>query len=478
MRRLVAASVLLLTLLPRPAAAAVGTSCSFDAATATVTAIIGSGDAATLVRSGDEIWFGGAQCEAADVHNTDTIDIEAPDLGTTESLTISESGGAFVPGKTVEADGSDEIEIDVAMNDEPITIEGTPGDDEISAGRTGADLLTMDGHSDPEVNFSPDTHSTLKVLGGSGSDHLEILAHDGTLEGGPGHDTLVAGISEPAIYDGGAGRDIMTYPGSLEIIVHGATANSATIDRSGGTDTLVGLETIQGGDAGDFFIASDQGSHFVGGEGDDFFVGGAGEDLLVGGPDRDGFVAQGGDDTVRGGSGFDALSMQELSANVTVDFDAHTVGGQGSDVFGSIEKVIGSPRIDLFEGDPRTAHVRMIDGGGGRDTINLRAATRRQFILTVPADVVAVPSWVRVIVQDVRRIIGGPERDRIEVGEVDGAELHALFVGEGGRDRLVGGAHQDILLGGPGRDRLNGQGKRDTCDGGPGADVLVSCEIT
>jgi Ca2+-binding RTX toxin-like protein len=67
--------------------------------------------------------------------------------------------------------------------------------------------------------------------------------------------------------------------------------------------------------------------------------------------------------------------------------------------------------------------------------------------------------------------------DEIEVVEASGNELHALFFGEDGRDRLVGGAHDDILIGAPGIDRLNGQARRDTCVGGPGADVLRNCEI-
>jgi Ca2+-binding RTX toxin-like protein len=475
MRRLVALSILLVVLAPTSAHAAVGTSCSFDAGTATMTATIGSGDDVTLVRSGDEIWFNGSQCGTADVHNTDTINISAPDLTTTEALTISESGGGFQPGKTAEGDGSDEIEITVSMDEEPITIEGRPIDDEIYLGSTGADLLNDDG--DREVTFSPDTHSTLNLLGGAGADELEIVAHDGTVDGGPGRDTLLAGISQPATYDGGAGRDVMSYPGSEGYVVRGTAADAATVDRLGATDTLVGLETVDGGDGSDAFIASDEGSHYVGNGGNDLFAGGAGRDLLVGGPGSDTFYPLGGDDTVRAGSGIDTLTMQDSPGRLTVDFDTGTVTGEGSDTFGLIERIVGSQHADLFQGDPRVAHIYTMDGHGGHDTVDLRAATRRQFVFTVPTYTFAVPSWVRFVVQDVRTIKGSPNRDRIEVGEVAGVELHAHFYGEGGGDTLIGGAHRDILEGGPGADHLNGQGGRDICHGGPGDDVVLNCEV-
>src|SRR6476659_1990710 len=137
-----AISVITVWVAPGVAQASAATSCSFDAGTATVTAVIGSGENATLLRNGSAIEFGGSACGAATVTNTDQINIDLPDQTTTESLTISMANGAFAPGKTAEGDGSDEIEITCLVSaDEQLTFVGTGGDDTITVGFDGADLL-------------------------------------------------------------------------------------------------------------------------------------------------------------------------------------------------------------------------------------------------------------------------------------------------------------------------------------------------
>ena len=99
---LLIATTLLLTIIPRAASASAATSCSFDSSSATITATVGSGASATLERNVDAIWFNGAPCGAADVFNTDTIDLTAPDDTSQESVVISIAGGLFEPGKTAE----------------------------------------------------------------------------------------------------------------------------------------------------------------------------------------------------------------------------------------------------------------------------------------------------------------------------------------------------------------------------------------
>ncbi len=476
MRRILPAALLVLVLVPTPASAAVATSCSFDAGTATVTATIGSDASVTLERSGDEIWFDGSHCGTADVHNTDTIDITAPDAGPNVSLTISESGGAFVPGKTAEADGSDEIEIGAAMYDQPVTIEGRPVDDEISLGPNGADLLQEDGDTDREVTFSPNEQGTLNLLGGGGADELRIDAYDGTVEGGSGQDTLVAGISQPATYDGGPGHDVMTYPGLDQLIVRGTAADAATVERLAGTDTLVDLETIEGGHAADAFVASDAGNHFVGNGGNDLLIGGDGDDRFFGRSGNDVLAVFDGDDFAHGGHGYDTFAVTDAASHVDFDMTNGLAIGFGTDRFRDIERIQGTPTGDHFAGDPRARGILLVDGYGGRDLLDFRAAGRPETVFTAPEAPVAVPSWVTFVAQDIRKVTGSPFADLFVVGSVGGKELRARFDGMGGRDRLVGGSHQDVLRGNGGDDRLNGEAGIDRCDGGLGDDVLVNCE--
>src|SRR5262245_4482023 len=85
-----ALALAVVALSPGVAGAGVGfvTSCSFDGATATVTAVVGSGASATLLRNGSAIEFGGVPCGGATVTNTDQINISAPDTATAETITI------------------------------------------------------------------------------------------------------------------------------------------------------------------------------------------------------------------------------------------------------------------------------------------------------------------------------------------------------------------------------------------------------
>jgi len=78
-------------------------------------------------------------------------------------------------------------------------------------------------------------------------------------------------------------------------------------------------------------------------------------------------------------------------------------------------------------------------------------------------------------VRDIRRIKGSDRADRIEVGDVNGKELHARFSGGIGNDLLVGGIHRDVLIGGAGDDTLNGGARLDRCDGGSGDNTYINC---
>ncbi len=99
--------------------------------------------------------------------------------------------------------------------------------------------------------------------------------------------------------------------------------------------------------------------------------------------------------------------------------------------------------------------------------------------------------YVGAIVDGQRRpLAGGPGRDRML-----GGAAQDLLEGGGGPDSIVGGAGEDFLIGGPGADKLsggggrdvllglggpdklNGGGARDLCRGGGGTDSGKSCEI-
>jgi Ca2+-binding RTX toxin-like protein len=71
-----------------------------------------------------------------------------------------------------------------------------------------------------------------------------------------------------------------------------------------------------------------------------------------------------------------------------------------------------------------------------------------------------------------RPLSGGPGRDRLI-----GGALQDLLSGGGGPDSVIGGGANDLLIGGGGADKLIGGAGRDTCRGAGGIDTAKGCEL-
>ena len=198
----------------------------------------------------------------------------------------------------------------------------------------------------------------------------------------------------------------------------------------------------------------------TGGDGNDLIRGLAGDDILRGGL---------GNDTFRPGSGADAMY------------------GQGGDDI-AILSALDSATPDTF------------DGGGGRDTLNARAASDDFFRLIAwsydtatslytlsqfgtPADQPDAFTFTNVEV-----LIGSDQDDQMlfsfapdDLTIFGGTGDDRIYVGDGD-DVVRGGAGDDQITGGDGRDQLFGDGGNDTIsvgyrgsgllDGGKGWDTL------
>jgi len=387
----------------------------------------------------------------------------APDLVTTESLTVSIAGGQFAPGKTAEVDGSDEIEIYAGLaSDEPFTVIGTAGPDDLVFSN-GDVNLDGPGSSEKEVFMSIRT-ATVTVDGRDGGDVIDVrreFASD--VMAGPGDDTVYAGAAAPSSFDGGDGNDNVIFD-QLQPDVPGITVNAsgggkATVLRGdvNATDALTNVETITGGPARDTFYGGGEADHFVGGAGTDTFIPG------------------GGDDVIDGGSGIgDMLSVAGSAVPVTFDMTALRATGEGTDAFTGIQVLQGSSQADSFIGDPRSVADRYtiieVDGNGGNDVLDLRGASSGQTVyLSSATDYPPGALWaVRIA-----RVIGSPYRDHLMFFA---GNQRARFFGARGNDRLVGGELDDTIHGGPGDDRISGGTGTDVCRGGPGLDDISGCE--
>ncbi|WP_439472442.1 beta strand repeat-containing protein [Brevundimonas sp.] len=173
-------------------------------------------------------------------------------------------------------------------------LRGAAGNDTLNGGGGSdtADYLTAAGAVTANLTSGTasdgdggtDTFNSIENLRGSAfNDVLYGDAQANTLDGSNGDDTLV-GRGGNDILRGGAGIDTADYSDSTSGIV--ARLSTGVInDGEGGTDFVVSIENVVGGDFNDVIIAF---------AGDNVLSGGLGYDVLIGGE---------GNDTLRGGTG-------------------------------------------------------------------------------------------------------------------------------------------------------------------------------
>jgi Ca2+-binding RTX toxin-like protein len=254
------------------------------------------------------------------------------DLGAalTGACRLATSGGRFCRGQfdgvEVElGDGSDRID----FRDLGGSVDGGPGDDEIVVtgpphllvGGPGADLLDARLAPGSAISYAGHTEGvTVSVNGladdGAAGEGDNVLGPLGSIQGGSGDDTLVAGPDSTGL-TGGAGND-----------------------------TLVG---------------SPEGESLLGQEGDDDITAGDGTDHLEGGP---------GADRLSGGPGRDEASYADHVEGVRVsigDGPNDGVNGEGDDVLEDVEDLTGGRGWDLLYGDD---DGNRLIAYGGQDVLN------------------------------------------------------------------------------------------------------------
>ncbi len=323
------------------AMAAAGPSCAYRSSDKTVvlsasefltlgvgrqgTAIIGIVDSAPLV------------CGAATVTNTDQILMSgqggSSDTYSATFVRIDESQGRLGPGATLEPTGASEIEISIDVTpgisvfppNDPLPLEvlyvGGAVGDKVKVGATGVDL---GGDGDRDVTTTTAFAAGLFYgLGGNDS----LLGSGTAATGGP--------FAGPLMIDGGDGADKLTGGSAPDQLIGG-----------GGNDTLTGG------------LGSDQ---LSGDAGNDRLRGGGGDETFPLGSDP-------GADTVSGGPGTDTADYSAATSGVTVSLDglANDGAGEGDNVGGDVERVVGSGWDDVLTGGPGGD---VLVGGGGQDEL-------------------------------------------------------------------------------------------------------------
>lgn len=323
----------------------------------------------------------------------------------------------------------------------------------------------------PAATEGADDHLALSVTlhGGAGAVSVTLVGDNAAAL--TGVDLLAPTIYTPYDLTGTGGEATIDLP-SIRLLdddaVDGTKTVSVLIQATGqvfstGTDSVVVEVPIYD----DELAATGGDDVLIGQSGDDRVDGLAGDDRLVGQGGRDTFWGNAGDDVLDGGDGDDVLDGGAGRDRLLPGLGADRVsGGTGNDVI--VIAAQGTLPVAGLLSD------RFIDGGAGRDTLDLSAYVDTGFN-RFPVDLYLQPPFPAPVrghpifsVTNIENVIGSAGNDTVRgsdaVNVLTGGEGSDVLSGLGGDDRIDGGAGGDVLRGDAGADRLWG---------GAGADRFV-----
>ncbi|UWQ15749.1 M10 family metallopeptidase C-terminal domain-containing protein [Aliiroseovarius sp. M344] len=220
-----------------------------------------------------------------------------------------------------------------------------------------------------------------RLRGGDGNDLIYSKSGSDLVYGEDGNDKLYAASGDD-LYDGGVGSDWIMFTGVSRVYVdldHVGSQNTGY-----GSDTLVGIEHVYGGQASDRIFGSSENNVILGNNGHDLLSGDAGKDqlfggnhndMLVGGDDNDRLFGQNhhdklfggaGGDNIQGGHGADILDGGEgrdyLYAGVDIHKDVFVFRDINESAVGA-----GRDRVFQFDSGEDDFHFRQIDANTNVD---------------------------------------------------------------------------------------------------------------
>jgi len=397
--------------------------------------------------------------------------------------------------------GGSDILAAAAGND---SLDGGDGDDWLEAG-LGDD--TMDGGAGIDTanygSAAAGVTVSLAIAGGqnTGSMGTDALANvenllgtgfGDTLSGDAGANLLNGGAGDDTL-DGGAGNDTMDGGGGTDTAAYGSAAAGVTVSLAlpgtqntggAGTDTLVGIENLDGsafadtlsGDGEVNLVKGGAGNDSLGGDaGDDVLDGGLGNDALGGGVGNDTLDGGLGNDTLNGNAGIDTATYGSASDWVRVSLAIAGVQNThaGNDTLVEIENLTGSGFDDTLTGN---GGDNALSGGAGNDTLE-GAAGNDALDGGVGIDTASYASataavTVSLALPGAQNTVGAGTDTLAGIENLTGTKYADVLSGDGGANVLTGGAGNDTLGGGAGDDVLTGGAGNDTLAGGAGDDVL------
>ncbi len=299
--------------------------------------------------------------------------------------------------------------------------------------------------------------------GGEGDDQLRADNGNDAVYGGNGNDYITGGDGNDVI-DGQGGADTADYfftnqsTGITVTLLNGA----GLVTGGGGTDTLTGIENINGTDQADS-ISGDAGNNNLEGRGGtDVIFGAAGQDFIWG---------DAGDDVLDGGTNDSAgdIVFYRSTGAVTVNLQlGFASGAEGNDTLSNFEGIISGAGNDTLIGMDTPNFGDFIRGGGGDDYIDGGVGTfdRAAYDSTNASTGV----WASLEAGSATGFDGNDTLVRIE--NLRGSNAADTLIGDAVNNDIDGRGGDDVIRGLAGADNLKGEAGNDWLDGGLTTDLV------
>ena len=237
------------------------------------------------------------------------------------------------------------------------TVQGGPGTDMVSyvdsALGINANLVTgtvtTGGYTDDLTSIESLTGSIFGdyILGNSADNRLRGLGDYDWMVGSGGADT----------FDGGTGRDMVSYVGATSAVTVDLGQGLGSAGQAA-QDRYISIERVTGSSFADQFYGSDGADDFRGLGGNDWFVG-----------------SDGGKDRYYGGSGRDTVAYTNAPEGIVASLllGRGSAGQARSDLYFEIENLTGSSHNDQLTGDHQANILRgmwgadVLRGNNGND---------------------------------------------------------------------------------------------------------------
>ena len=324
------------------------------------------------------------------------------------TITCTSEPGRFIEFARFELDdrfrsGSSRVDGEAFGN---VVVFSGPGDDDVAGdsdvnvfyGETGNDVLSAPTVFGAEGSVLKGGAGDDRLMGGPGFDELDGGGGRDELFGGDGEDLMTDGDRDgalgdaapgPDLIDGGAGDCCLSYGGDRVIYaertapVHVDLTDPRTDGEAGEGDTLIDVESVEGGSGNDWLLGDDA------------------DNALFGRRGRDRLTGRGGHDAVRSGSGGGTIScgtsldIAEAFSEDHVAADCENLDGQRVGIYGVVPAYRRKRRSGELGYRVSCPHRNEDDGGPVVElcsgSVQIRALTRARLLLAYGA--VAAGRW-------------------------------------------------------------------------------------